>query len=261
MTARSLPCSAASLGGLLLLLASGCSVPVAGNLEDRDANLVADALNQAGLDAVKESDPSSEGHYRISVNRDDAAQAIAELREHDLPPRHAPGLADALGRGSIVPSPTTEHAQYVAGVSGDLERTLSSVDGVLGAHVHLSVPVPNPLSDKPVERATASVLIKHIGATPPVCDADIRRIVAGAVANLRTDDVSVVMVSRPPSAATPERPLSHFGPIAVTRSSATWLRVGFSVVLALLIGLSTIVVYLWIRLRKQPAQALARETM
>ncbi|MFW5739409.1 MAG: hypothetical protein ACOC1F_03485, partial [Myxococcota bacterium] len=73
-------------------LLSACTAPVAGGLDERDANLVADALNRAGIEATKEIDPGTEGRYRVLVPRGETAPAIAALREHDLPPRHAPGV-------------------------------------------------------------------------------------------------------------------------------------------------------------------------
>lgn len=243
----------AALPALLLALAApACSVPVAGSLDERDANQVTVTLQQAGVEASKEADPASEGRYRIVVRRDDAPTAIAAMREHDLPPRHAPGVADSLGKGSLVPSPLAEHAQLVAAVAGDLERTLATVDGVLAARVHLSIPHANPLSDKSADKPTAAVFVKHAGPTPPIGEAEVRRLVSGAVANLAADNVTVVLVSRGASAPVTDRSLAHFGPIAVSRSSAIWLRAQLGVTLVLLLGLVATVVYLWSRLRRMP---------
>ena len=250
---------AATAVSLACLWVAGCAVPVAGGLDERDANQVAVTLSQAGLEASKELDPESEGHYRIMVARDDAAPAIAAMREHDLPPRHAPGVVDALGKGSLVPSPLAEHAQYVAGVAGDIERTLASIDGVLGARVHLSIPHPNPLSEKPTDKPTASVLIKHLGATPPIAEPDVRRLVSGAVSNLAPEDVTVVMLSHPATVLSPDRRLSHFGPITVTRSSSIWLRAHIGITFVFLLALVATVLYLWSRLRRLPEPPTAGE--
>lgn len=227
-----------------------CTEPVASDLEDRDANLVADALQRAGIDATKELDPATEGRSRIVVPKGDTATAITVLREHDLPPRHAPGIADSVGKGSLVPSQLAEHAQFLAGLSGDLERTFASVDGVLGARVHLSVPMPATLGERPPEKSTASVLIKHTGATPPISDAAVRGIVAGAVSTIAPDSVTVVMISRPISEALPERPVAYLGPIAVTRRSAPWLRGAFLGAVLLVLALVSSLAGLWIRTRR-----------
>ena len=56
-------------------------------------------------------------------------------------------MLDAVGKGSLVPSEAAEHAQLVAAIAGELERSLEGIDGVLTARVHLNVPAPSPLRD------------------------------------------------------------------------------------------------------------------
>ena len=233
---------------LVVPLLVGCTVPIAGALDERDANLVADALNRSGIDATKETDPAAEGRYQVLVFRADSAIAIATLRDHDLPPRNAPGVIDAMGKGSLVPSPLAEHAQFIAGISGDLERSLASVDGILGARVHLSVPQTEiAFDDAQRKKPSASVLIRHRGVEPPVSDEQVRKLVAGAVSGLAADDVSVVAVSRTDAPALPARELTQIGPISVTRSSALWLRLFVGGALSVLIMLALMVLYLVFR--------------
>ena len=244
--------TAASVGVACLLLV-GCSVPVAGGLDERDANLVADALNRSGIEATKEVDPASEGRYQVLVPRGETAPAIAALRDHDLPPRHAPGVIDAVGKGALVPSPLAEHAQYVAGISGDLERSLASIDGILGARVHLSVPPHDTLSGQPAQKPSAAVLLRHRGPSPPIAEDQVRHLVAGAVAGLAIQDVSVVAVSRPEAAALPAREMTQVGPISVTRASALWLRGTLGVVVLMMISLAATILVLWLRMRRAMA--------
>jgi type III secretion protein J len=250
--------------GLLKAMAAaallwGCSVPVAGSLDERDANLVADALNRAGIEATKEVDPASEGRYQVLVPRGETAPAIAALREHDLPPRHAPGVIDAVGKGALVPSPLAEHAQYVAGLAGDLERSFASIDGVLGARVHLSVPADDPLSGQPARKPSASVLLRYSGATPPIGDDQVRHLVAGAVAGLAVEDVTVVTMSRPVSTSVPARAMAQIGPISVTRASANLLRGMLGGAVLLLLALGSTILVLWLRIRRATAQASVGE--
>src|SRR5438477_6199960 len=91
------------------ILVAGCTVPIAGGLDEGQANRVIVALDHAGVGGEKESDPAVEGRFRVLVERDEAPRAIAALREEDLPAPSAPGLLDALGKGSLVPSQLTEH--------------------------------------------------------------------------------------------------------------------------------------------------------
>jgi len=210
------------------ILMAGCAVPVASGLSDEDANRVVVALERASVDTTKEPDPAIEGKSRVLVPREDAARATLTLREEELPPRAAPGVLETMGKGSLVPSTATEHAQYVSGVSGELERSLTAIEGVVAARVHLSLPSPDPLGGRGgavAVRPTASVLVKHRGANSPIDPLAIQRLVAGAVSGLIADDVAVVLVARPVAAVPPERQIVHVGPIGVTHGSLGVLRI------------------------------------
>jgi type III secretion protein J len=186
-----------SLVLLCAALVASCSVPIAGGLDDREAGHVVVALDHASIEAAKEADPSADGKWRVTVPRDDVARALGVLRDEELPRAAPPGVLDAIGKGSLVPSEAAEHAQLVAGIAGDLERSLESIDGVLHARVHLNVPPPNPLRDTAPARASASVLLEHRGATPPLSADAVARLVAGGVANMLQTDVAVVFIPRP----------------------------------------------------------------
>lgn len=236
---------------LAWLFVAGCSVPIANNLSDHESNRVMVALNQAGVAAQKEPDPNADGKWRVTVERDDAAAAVGVLSDDNLPPPSAPGVLQALGKGSIVPSRTAEHAKLIAGTQGDLERSLLAIDGVLSARVHLAVPTENPFGeDEKPQPPTASVLVRHRGATPPISAADVARLVAGAVPGLDPAHVSVVMTTVPLSTRPAHRALSRFGPITVTRSSVLALRliVGAAVLMNLL--LLGLLAALWMRMRR-----------
>jgi type III secretion protein J len=241
-------------GRLLLLTAVvGCNVPVAASLDEDDANRIVRALDRANIDSTKEVDPVSEGKVRVTVARDDVPRALSAMRDEELPRPRPPGVLDSMDKGALVPSQAAEHAQYVAGVAGDLERTLESVDGVLGARVHLNLPEESALREAPVPKATASVLVAHRGSTPPLTTDAVQRLVAGGVAGLAAADVSVVMVSRPAPAARGEAQLAHVGPIAVARSSARLLQLalaGLALLVAMLAGAALLS---WSRLREARA--------
>jgi type III secretion protein J len=231
-------------------------VPVAAGLDEGQANRVVVALDKAGVGADKETDPGTEGRFRVVVEKDDAPRAIAAMRDEDLPAPQAAGILDAMGKGSLVPSQLAEHAQFVAGLSGELERTLSAIDGVLGARVHLSLPDRDPLREGPRPKATASVLLKHRGATPPIDAHEVKRLVAGAAPSLAPDDVAVVMIPRPAPAATGDRTLSRLGPITATRGSVSTLRIVAAAVVLVDLVLVFSVLVLWSRLRRVRAAAL-----
>ncbi len=237
------------------LFLAACAVPVAGGLDDSEANRVFVALDRANIDASKEQDPAGEGKWRVSVARDDLPRALAVMREEDLPRRDPPGVIDAIGKGSLVPSEAAEHAQLVAGTAGELERSLQGIDGVLTARVHLNLPAPSPLRDATPTRGSAAVLIEHRGATPPVSADAIQRLVAGGVADLLPGDVVVVMVSRPAAPGLDgAEGLAHVGPIAVTRASMRQLQAALVGLVAVVAALAMATLALYSRLARARAE-------
>lgn len=235
---------------LLALALAGCSVPVAGGLDETQANRVVVALDRAGVVAEKDADPAAEGRFRVSVERDEAARAIVALRDEELPAPTAPGLLDSMGKGALIPSQLTEHAQYASGLAGELERTLSTVEGVLTARVHLSLPESDPLREGPRAKATAAVLLKYRGANPPIDALEVKRLIAGAAPGLAPDDVAVVLVSRPAPSGAGDRSLAKLGPITTTHASMRILRAVTGAVLAVAVALVATVLALWTRLRR-----------
>jgi type III secretion protein J len=237
-------------GVALALMLAACSVPVAGGLDEGDANRIVVALDRASVESTKEVDPTIEGKFRVMVLREDAPRAMVAMRGEELPRPKAAGVLDAVDKGALIPSPAQEYAALVAGTAGDFEKTLEGVDGVLSARVHLNVPAPEPLSDATPARTTASVLVEHRGATPPLTEGEVARLIAGGVPNLKPQDVVVVTVARPVPPRAPESELTHVGPIAVARGSMRVLQLALAGLVVLVAGLTAATLALFSKVRK-----------
>ena len=241
--------------------ALGCAVPVAAGLDETDANRVVVELDHAGIDALKEADPGAEGRFRVMVPRDDSSRALTTMADEQLPRPKARGLADTTDRGQLVPSQAAEHAQLVAGLAGELERSLGALEGVLSARVHLNLPPRDALRDGPPPKATASVLLEHRGTTPPLTIEAVQRLVAGGAAGLAPNEVAVVFIPHAAPRASGGRPdIAHVGPIAVARGSVNTLRGALAglVVLVLAFAAATLALYTRLsRTRREAEEAAA----
>ncbi len=235
---------------VLLLSGLGCAVPVAAGLEEADANRVVVALDHAGIDAAKEPDPGVEGRFRVTVPHDDASRALSTMADEQLPRSKSRGLLEAADRGQLVPSQAAEHAQLMAGLSGELERTLSNVEGVLSARVHLNLPARDGLRDGPMPKATASVLVEHRGTTPPLTIESVQRLVAGGAPGLAPADVAVVFIPHAarPAGARPD--VAHVGPIAVARGSMGTLKLSLAGLVLLVLALAGATLGLYAKLAR-----------
>lgn len=243
----------------LLLGLQGCSVPVARNLDETSANHVVVALERGGVSTSKEPDSQNEGKWIVSVRQTEAPFAIGVLSREGLPARERPGVAESVGQGSLIPSLQGEQARLLAGVAGDLERSLTSIDGVVSARVHLAVPASDPLIESAEHSVpSASVLIRHHGLDAPVPIEAIQRLVAGAVASMTENHVAVVM-TRVVETSVPERKIVSFGPFAVTRESASslrWVAGGF---VGLNLTMLILLLIFWRKARQVAIGRLARQ--
>ena len=235
---------------LVALCLAACAVPVAGGLEEADANRIVVALDRVSIEASKEADPAVEGKFHVVVQKDEAARAIATMQGEELPRPRAPGVLDAIDKAALVPSAAEEHAQLVAGMAGDLERTLESIDGVLTARVHLNVSAPDPLSGAATPKATASVLVEHRGVAPPLSEAPVARLIAGGVPGLAAADVAVVMIARPLPVRAPGSEMGHVGPIAVAHASMRLLQLALVGLLILVGALTAATLALFSKVRR-----------
>ncbi len=249
---------------LLVFALAGCTVPVAAGLDESEANAVVVALDQAGIEAAKEADPEAEGKFRVEVLRENAPRALVTMAEDNLPRPRARGVLESDG-AALVPSQAAEHARLLVGLAGELERTLTAVDGVLRARVHLNVPARDPFlsRDATGPKATASVLLEHRGTTPPLGPESIQRLVAGGAEGLDPASVAVVFVARPGRATARNGELAHVGPIAVARGSMTTLKLALGGLVGVVLLLSAITLALYaqvVRLRREREVPSPRST-
>lgn len=244
----------AYFGWALVVIAAGCESPVATGLTERQANEVVVALDAAGIGASKagEGTTSDTPTFRVNVGSGDQGRALRVLSAQELPREKQPGLGEAFAEASLVPTAVEERARLTAGLAGELSRSIESMDGVLSARVHLALRERSSLLAEPPGRARASVLVRHAGATPPVDEAALRRLVAGAVDDLNEADVAVVFMAAA-SANAPQSNVVQLGPVSVSRGSAAVLKMLIAVLLLSNIALAGALVFVVTRSRKRLA--------
>jgi type III secretion protein J len=205
------PRPAAAALSLAAALAGCAGEEILHGLREPQANEVLVALDQAGIRAEKTREDGAEAGWTVSVPAPDAGRAHRVLAERSLPRARPAGFGEVFSKGSMVPTPTEEHALYLHALGGELARSVEAIDGVVEARVHLGLPQPDPLrpGDRPPPRA--AVLVKcRAPACPAVraLEAGIRALVAGAADGLDPAAVSVVVAEGagpPPPAAPPRR--------------------------------------------------------
>ena len=177
------------LAGLLL---AGCKSELYNNLDQRQANEIAAALLRHGIPTQRIAVKG--GQYTIMVDDERFAEAMAILKEAGLPRQEFQSMGQVFKKDGLVSSPMQERAQMIFALSQELSRTVSDIDGVLSARVHLVLPENDPLRQQLIP-SSASVFIRHrsdmpIGNLVP----QVKMLVANGIAGLSYDKVSVVLV-------------------------------------------------------------------
>jgi type III secretion protein J len=177
---------------LVPLLAAGCKADLYTNLDERQANLIVATLRQHGIMAERTLGKGD----RVSVVVDDSAfaEAVDILNDIGLPKQEFASMGDVFKRDGLVSSPVQERAQMIYALSQELSSTVSDIDGVLSARVHLVLPENDPLRQQLVP-SSASVFIRY-HADAPVGELvpQVKMLVANGVAGLSYDKVSVILV-------------------------------------------------------------------
>lgn len=165
---------------------------VYGNLKEREANEIVAALGEAEIAASKTG--TGDGEWSIAVDREQFARAVEVLNARGLPRDNFASLGEVFEKKGFVSSPVEERARLIYGLSQELGQTISAIDGVVQARVHLAIPADDPLSEK-TKPSSAAVFVKY----QPGFDlrgetGAIKALVTNSIEGLSYDRVSVVMV-------------------------------------------------------------------
>lgn len=181
----------AVLAAAVLLGIAGCRVEVHDGLSQRDANHITALLLMAGLEARRTSD--KDGTFAVEVDEDDFAQAVFLIERSGLPKPTFATLTDVLSDDRLIASPSEERARLNYALSQELSRTVSEIDGVLAARVHIATPGGDRLSREDGQSSASVALHHRQGFDAEAVIAPIQTLIANAVDGLDEGGVSVAL--------------------------------------------------------------------
>lgn len=177
---------------MIALTLVGCSDVVLRDQSERDVNEMIAVLDAEGVKAWKHDNGKEQFSLRVSSG--ELARAVNVLNAAGLPRNTHAGMEQALGERGMLSSPLEENVRFIHALSEELSASLSMIDGVLNARVHLVVPDVPAFSDRaPV--SSASILIRHRESHDVAAlSGRIKLFVQKSVENLDYDAISIVFI-------------------------------------------------------------------
>lgn len=169
-------------------------------------------LQRSGITANKVQVKES---FSVGTDAEMFADAVQLLQANGLPREQFDTLGNVFQEQSFVSSSIAQRARYVHALSQEISHTISSIDGVLLARVHLSVPEKDPLNDEPPP-SSASVFIKHrrnVDLSSHI--GQIKALVVNGLENLKYEDVTVALFE-----SSPDQRLVAKAPIKIDKNDS-----------------------------------------
>ncbi len=176
---------------MTLQLITACQVELFSTLSEQEANEMVAILLKNGIDADKL--PGKKGTATIMINKSDMAEAIPLLKDHGYPKEQFSDLGSIFTKEGLISSPLEERARYIYAVSQELSETLSNLDGVLTARVHIVLPELDSTGEM-TNPSSSSVFIKYTeGLDVQGIVPQIKLLVNNSVEGLDYDKISVTL--------------------------------------------------------------------
>lgn len=180
---------------LMSLLMNGCDREreLLNYVNQRDANEIISILQKNGIESSKISNKKG-GTFLIRTSKEDFSKSLRILSEYGFPKKKEVNLNDLFKKEGLVSSPLEDKVRYIYGLEAGIQDTLSQIDGVISAKVHIVIPDNDPFQEK-ISPSSAAVFIKHrANVSLSSLKISIKILVEKSIAGLSYDKVSLVLI-------------------------------------------------------------------
>ena len=176
-----------------VLLLAGCDkeTTLHSGLEERQANLVMAALLDAGIDCHKA--PGEEGTWNVTVVESKFADAVNLLEKAGLPRMTHQGVGEVFKKTGMISSPSEERIRFMDALAQDLAKTISGIDGVVDARVHVVLPENDPFARNALPSSAAVAIRSRWDADVTDIVPSVKGLVKNAIEGLQYEKIMVTV--------------------------------------------------------------------
>ncbi len=178
---------------LMAFLLVGCDkeTTLHAGLDEREANLVMAALLDAGIACHKIA--GEENTWNVTIGESDFANASNLLERKGLPHREFKGVSEVFRKTGMVSSPSEERIRFMDALAQDLSRTITAIDGVVDARVHVVLPDNDPFARKKLPSSAAVAIRSRWDADLTDIVPGVKNLVKNSIEGLQYEKISVIL--------------------------------------------------------------------
>ncbi len=178
---------------IVSVLLSGCDKETAlhSGLNERQANLVMAALLDVGISCSKS--PGEEGTWNVNVVESKFADAVNTLERLGLPRRDFQGVSEVFKKTGMISSPSEERIRFMDALAQDLSRTISNIDGVIDARVHVVLPENDPFARNALPSSAAVAIRSRWDTDLSDIVPSVKGLVKNAIEGLKYEKIMVTV--------------------------------------------------------------------
>ena len=180
------------------LLLAGCDkeATLHSGLGERQANLVMAALLDAGITCRKT--PGEEGTWNVLCSEAKFAQAVNLLERQGLPREPRQGIGEVFKKTGMISSPSEERIRFMDALAQDIARTISMIEGVVDARVHVVLPENDPFARNALPSSAAVAIRSRWNADITDLVPSVKALVKNAIEGLQYEKIQVTIFRDPP---------------------------------------------------------------
>lgn len=173
------------------LLLAGCEheSTLHSGLQENQANLVMAALLNAGITCHKS--PGEEGTWNVTVDESKFAEAVDLLERTGLPRREHKGVGEVFKKTGMISSPSEERIRFMDALAQDLAKTISGIEGVIDARVHIVLPENDPFARHAMPSSAAVFIRARWDADLTDTIPSVKGLVKNAIEGLSAEKIMV----------------------------------------------------------------------
>lgn len=188
--ARRVACAAGLAAALLL---AGCEeqATLYSGLEESQANAVMAALLGENISCTKT--PGDEGTWNVQIDGSRFADAANLCERLGLPRKQFKGVGEVFKKTGMVSSPSEERIRFMDAIAQDLAKTISMIDGVVDARVHVVLPENDPFAKNNLPSSAAVAVRSRWDADLSDAIPQIKSLVKNSIEGLSFEKITVTV--------------------------------------------------------------------